>query len=85
MSSPIEGDKADNGRLLPMTTKASSNDESYIEYGKRFQVPEWVDMQEEIECHIEEMQSKSKDLPHSSVGPEAVAAEEDENRLHRRR
>ena len=37
-----------------MSTKASS-DESTIEYGKRFLPPAWVDIQEEIERHIEEI------------------------------
>ena len=61
ISSPIENEKAtDNGRLLPMTTKASSNDESYnMEYSKKFLPPLWVDVQEEIERHLEEIQQKS--------------------------
>lgn len=42
-----------------MTTKASSDDSS-IEYGKRFLPPVWVDIQEEIERHLDEINSKSK-------------------------
>jgi len=40
-----------------LTTKANSSDESVsmIEYGKRFMPPLWVDIQEEIEGHIEEI------------------------------
>lgn len=46
-----------------MSTKASSNsDESVaIEYGKRFMPPLWVDIQEDIEGHIDEIVQKSKD------------------------
>jgi len=33
----------DNVKLLPMSTKASSEDSS-IEYGKRFLPPIWVDI-----------------------------------------
>ena len=36
-----------------MNTKASSNDDSSIEYGKQFLPPAWVDIQEEIEGHLE--------------------------------
>lgn len=43
-----------------MSTKASSEDSS-IEYGKRFLPPLWVDVQEEIERHIEEINLKSKE------------------------
>lgn len=49
----------DNVKLLPMSTKASSNDESVIEYGKRFLPPLWVDIQEEIDRHIDEITGKS--------------------------
>lgn len=42
-----------------MSTKASSEDSS-IEYGRRFLPPIWVDIYEEIERHIEEINSKSK-------------------------
>ena len=47
-----------------MSTKASSNDDSggSIEYGKRFLPPLWVDIQEEIEHHIDEITTKSKEL-----------------------
>lgn len=55
----------DNVKLLPMSTKASSEDSS-IEYGKRFLPPIWVDIQEEIERHIEEIDSKSK-IPSSVI------------------
>ena len=48
-SSPQETEKlCDNQKLLPMSTKASSNDDSggstIIEYGKRFLPPLWVDI-----------------------------------------
>jgi hypothetical protein len=52
LSSPNETEKNDNGRLLPQETKASSNDESSVEYGKKFLPPVWVDLQEEIESHL---------------------------------
>lgn len=59
-SSPQELEKVnDKVNLLPMSTKASSEDSS-IEYGKRFLPPFWVDIQEEIERHIEEINHKSK-------------------------
>ena len=59
ISSPSEIEKgSDNVKLLPMSTKASS-EESSIEYGKRFLPPLWVDIQEEIERHIEEIEKKS--------------------------
>ena len=41
-----------------MSTKASSEDSS-IEYGKRFLPPLWVDIQEDIETHMKEIDSKS--------------------------
>ena len=41
-----------------MSTKASSEDSS-MEYGKRFLPPIWVDIQEEIERHTEEINNKS--------------------------
>jgi len=60
LSSPQDHEKInDNQRLIPMSTKASSEDSS-IEYGKRFLPPLWVDVQEEIERHIDEITSKSK-------------------------
>ena len=66
LSSAIENDKTnDNGRLLPMTTKASSNDDSSIEYGKKFLPPLWVDIYEEIEHHFEESHAKSIFIPTS--------------------
>ena len=44
LSSPQENEKvSDNVKLLPMSTKASSEDSS-IEYGKRFLPPLWVDI-----------------------------------------
>jgi hypothetical protein len=44
-----------------MSTKASSEDSSIIEYAKRsFLPPVWVDLQEEIERHIEDIHTKSK-------------------------
>jgi hypothetical protein len=63
VSSPQE--TMDNQKLLykPMSTKASSNDESVVEYGKRFLPPLWVDIQEEIERHIDEIGSKSNYTP----------------------
>jgi hypothetical protein len=44
-----------------LSTKANSSDESVsmIEYGKRFMPPLWVDIQEEIEAHIDEITHKS--------------------------
>lgn len=62
VTSPIETIEKDHVKLLPMTTKASSNDDtgSVIEYGKRFLPPLWVDIQEEIERHIDEITTKSK-------------------------
>ena len=51
----------DNAKLLPVSTKASSNDDS-IEYGRRFLPPVWVDLQEEIERHIDEVGSKMGEL-----------------------
>lgn len=46
-----------------MSTKASSNDnDSIIDYGKRFLPPVWVDTQEEIEHHIEEITKKMNEL-----------------------
>jgi hypothetical protein len=44
-----------------MSTKASSEDSS-IEYSKRFLPPLWVDIQEEIEKHIEDITTKSKHI-----------------------
>lgn len=49
--------KGSNGIL---STKASSDESVTIEYGKRFMPPVWVDIQEEIEQHIEEISLKSK-------------------------
>ena len=72
MNSPQETEKltgrGDGVKLLNqkyiMSTKASSKDDSgestIIEYGKRFLPPMWVDIQEEIERHIEEISHKSK-------------------------
>ena len=60
ISSPNENTN-DNDRFLPLSTKGSSNDSS-IEYSKRFLPPEWVDTQEEIERHLEEINNKSKIL-----------------------
>ena len=57
INSPNENSN-DNDRFLPLSTKGSSNDSS-IEYSKRFLPPEWVDTQEEIERHLEEIHSKS--------------------------
>jgi hypothetical protein len=43
-----------------MTTKASSNDDSYnMEYSKKFLPPVWVDIQEDIERHLEDIKQKS--------------------------
>ena len=54
LSSPQENEKlTDINRLLPLDTKASSNEDSSIEYGKKFLPPIWVDLQEEIESHLE--------------------------------
>jgi len=62
LSSPQDHEKInDNQRLIPMSTKASSEDSS-IEYGKRFLPPLWVDVQEEIERHIDEITSKMLEL-----------------------
>lgn len=62
INSPQENEKlTDNNRLLPMDTKASSADSSYIcEYGKKFLPPAWVDHQEDIERFIEEIYVKCK-------------------------
>lgn len=61
LNSPQETEKInDNGRLLPMTTKASSHDDSSIEYGKQFLPPPWVDIQEEIEHQYEQITQKSR-------------------------
>ena len=53
VTSPI--DSNDAGRLLPVasSTKVSTGDGSdsgsISEYGKRFMVPEWVDVQDQID------------------------------------
>ena len=50
----------DHERFLPLSTKVSNSDDNSIEYSKRFLPPEWVDVQEEIERHLEELNTKSK-------------------------
>lgn len=57
INSPPEN-ASDNDRFLPQSTKVSSN-ESSIEYSKRFLPPEWVDIQEDIENHLQDLHSKS--------------------------
>lgn len=61
INSPQETEKMnDNNRLLPLTTKASSNEDSVsVEYGKQFLPPVWVDIQEEIDGHLDEISKKS--------------------------
>ena len=49
-------------RLLPEETKASSSDETQIEYGKRFLPPLWVDLQEDIEHRLKETSLKIGEL-----------------------
>ena len=53
-----------------MSTRASSNTDDSggsIEYGKRSLPPLWVDTQEEIERHIEEITQKSNIPSHFDV------------------
>ena len=55
------GIKYDNVKLLGgMSTKAtSSSGEDSIDYARRFLPPLWVDLQEEIERHIDDINKKS--------------------------
>jgi hypothetical protein len=63
LSSPNDTEKErENGKLLPIETKASSNDESSIEYGKKFLPPLWVDIQEEIEAILKQLKVQSNAL-----------------------
>jgi hypothetical protein len=39
-----------------MSTKASSEDNTSVEYGKKYLPPLWVDIQEDIERHLEEIE-----------------------------
>lgn len=69
VSSPQETEKltGETVKFLPghrmMATKASEGDdlsEGSMDYGKRFLPPLWVDLQEEIEHHIGDITTKSK-------------------------
>lgn len=45
IAQPLETEKThDNVKLLPMSTKASSNGDTSIEYGKQYLPPAWVDI-----------------------------------------
>jgi hypothetical protein len=73
VSSPQETEKLTNNDYQKLhsnfknhlSTKASSDESVTIEYGKRFMPPLWVDIQEEIEGHIEEITQKSMHFSHS--------------------
>lgn len=46
-----------------LSTKANSDESVTIEYGKRFMPPLWVDIQEDIESHLDEIATKSNPPP----------------------
>ena len=54
------GNKYDNVKLLSTKATSSSGGEDSVDYARRFLPPLWVDIQEEIERHIEEIERKSK-------------------------
>ena len=84
------GNKYDNVKLLGagLSTKAtsSSGDES-VDYARRFLPPLWVDIQEEIERHIEDVTKKSNNrLPNFlSERAQEIVAEETQGKLRGRR
>lgn len=47
-------------KLLSTKATSSSGGEDSVDYARRFLPPLWVDIQEEIERHIEEIERKSK-------------------------
>jgi hypothetical protein len=53
-------------KLLSTKASSSSNnseENTSIEYARRFLPPLWVDIQEDIERHIDEINKKSNDNP----------------------
>ncbi len=69
-----------------MSTKASSDDSgsTSIEYARRFLPPLWVDIQEEIERHIDEITQKMtelKRLQHKRLKVTFVSDDDDDSNV----